>query len=124
MTDMLRRSMLVRVLAVALCFSGAAVLVAVPPSDPLVSTLTAPTAGQAWQGLTFQWTPIEGADCYYLYVGTSVGGRDVVNTGELLVTSKTVSSLPIGVALYARLWTKHGGIWRYQDSTFTATSVA
>jgi hypothetical protein len=118
MTNMLRRSTLARWLVAAVCFAGAAVLIAVPPVDSLVSTLTAPADGQNWAGSTFQWTAVDGADAYYLYVGTAVGLKDIVNTGELQVTSKPAVGLPAGVTLYARMWTKHGGVWRYRDSTF------
>ena len=86
MTDILRRSTFARWLVAVFCFAGAALLIAVPPTDSLVSTLTAPTDGQNWPGSTFQWTAIAGADCYYLYVGTAVGTSNVVNTGELQVT--------------------------------------
>jgi hypothetical protein len=33
-----------------------------------------------------------------------------------------VSSLPRGQAVYARLWTKVGGVWRYSDTTFSVPS--
>jgi hypothetical protein len=29
------------------------------------------------------------------------------------------STLPAGQTLYARLWTRVGGIWRYVDTSFT-----
>src|SRR5204863_5678398 len=69
----------------------------------------------------FTWTSVSGAQAYYLYVGTSVGARDLVNTGESQQTSYRVpATLPAGTTLYARLWTKIAGTWRYVDTTFSA----
>ena len=47
----------------------------------------------------FQWTTVPGALAYYLYVGTSQGAKDLVNTGEIPQTSYTVPPLPSGVTL-------------------------
>jgi hypothetical protein len=66
-----------------------------------------------------QWTSVANVQAYYLYVGTTPGAKDLVDTGELLRTSYLAARLPAGQTLYARIWTKIGGIWRYTDSTFT-----
>jgi hypothetical protein len=71
-----------------------------------------------------EWTPVDNVQTYYLYVGSSLGANNLVNTGQLLATSYLASDLPAGQLLYARLWTKVGGIWRYKDITFTAASGA
>jgi hypothetical protein len=68
----------------------------------------------------FSWTAVAEAQVYYLYVGTAPGRNDLVNTGELTRTTYRVPALPSGTTLYARMWTKAGGVWRYVDSTFTA----
>jgi hypothetical protein len=67
-----------------------------------------------------QWTSVAGVQAYYLYLGTTPGAKDLVNTGETQQTSYLASNLPIGQTLYARMWTKVGGVWRYADSTFSA----
>jgi hypothetical protein len=87
----------------------------------LRATLTSPAHGaQAVPPSTrFQWTAVPGVQAYYLYVGTSAGAKDVVDTGEVQTTQYDVARLPEGRALNARLWTKAGGAWRYSDSTFT-----
>jgi uncharacterized repeat protein (TIGR03803 family) len=73
----------------------------------------------------FTWTSIAGAQAYYLYVGTTSGAKDLVNTGEIQQTSYRVPvTLASGATLYARLWTKAGGTWRYVDATFTAPPIA
>src|SRR5436190_865517 len=66
-----------------------------------------------------QWTSIANVQAYYLYVGSTAGGRDLVNSGETLQTSYAAANLPASRTLYARVWTKAGGVWRYADSTFT-----
>jgi hypothetical protein len=68
---------------------------------------------------TFDWTaPAATVQAYYLYVGTSPGAKDVVNSGETLARSYRATNLPLGRTLHARLWTKIGGVWRYVDSQF------
>jgi hypothetical protein len=70
------------------------------------------------------WTAVANAQAYYLYIGTSLGATDLVNTGELQGTSYQAYGLPAGQLLYARLWTKKAAIWRYTDITFTAAPGA
>src|SRR5262249_20612230 len=72
----------------------------------------------------FRWTSVAGALAYYLYVGTTPGEQDVVNTGELQTTSYTVPSLPVGQTLYARIYTKLASGWQYSDVTFVAGTVS
>jgi hypothetical protein len=90
------------------------------------ATLTFPANGAVNADLTqpMQWTSVSGAQAYYLYVGTSAGAKDVVNSGELAQTSYLAANLPAGQTLYVRLWTKAGGIWRSVDSTFSAAAAA
>src|SRR5204863_10075148 len=71
-----------------------------------------------------QWTTIQNVQAYYLYVGTSLGAKDLVNTGETPQTSYLAGDLPSGQTLYARINTKVGGVWRFRDSTFTAAPSA
>jgi hypothetical protein len=73
--------------------------------------------------MTVQWNAVPAAQAYYLYVGTTVGAKDVVNTGEIQQTSRTTGALPGETTLYLRLWTKVGGIWRYSDSTVTTSAA-
>ena len=70
------------------------------------------------------WTAIDGAQAYYLYVGTTAGAKDLINTGEISATSYDISTLPAGQLVYARLYTKLADEWRYADSTFQTKPVA
>src|SRR5439155_372668 len=91
-------------------------------AQTLTSVLTYPAnlATNADMTLPIQWTGVANAQAYYLYVGSTFGGKDLVNTGETLQTSELALNLPDGQTLYARLWTKAGNVWRYIDSTFSA----
>jgi hypothetical protein len=65
------------------------------------------------------WTAVPNVQAYYLYVGSTPGAKDLVNTGETQQTSYLLpAGLPVNPTLYARLWTKLNGIWRYIDTTF------
>ncbi len=87
-----------------------------------VATLITPSDKSMTADLSkpFEWTAIPNAESYYLYVGRSIGAKDVVDSGELHATSYLAANLPRGEVLYARLWTRVGGHWYYRDSTFGA----
>jgi hypothetical protein len=70
------------------------------------------------------WTSVEGAQAYYLYVGTTLGANDLINSGETLETSYPADMLPVGETLYARLYTKHGDRWRSTDTTIVTRPIA
>ncbi len=94
-------------------------------TQPLLATITSPGNGQSDVALatTFAWTAVPNVQAYYLYVGTTVGANNIVNTGETLNTSWMATALPAQQTLYARMWAKVGNVWRYTDSTFTTRSV-
>src|SRR5206468_4462903 len=92
------------------------------PLAVFIAPLDGATNFDAWQPM--QWTAVANAQAYYLYVGTSRGAKDLVDSGEMLVTSYQAFGLPAGQPLYARLWTKKAGVWRYTDITFTAATGA
>src|SRR5690606_13431166 len=73
---------------------------------------------------TFKWTSVQGAEAYYLYLGSSPGLRDYVDTGETMATSFQAVGLPAGRTVYGRLHTKHGGAWRFVDMTVNVAPVA
>jgi 6-phosphogluconolactonase (cycloisomerase 2 family) len=92
---------------------------------PAIANFTYPTSGQTGVDATlpFTWSTSPGAQGYFLTVGTSQGGDDVVNSGVLSSsqTSYPVGALPAGETLYARIYTEIGGSWSYyQDISFTA----
>jgi hypothetical protein len=85
------------------------------------ATFTSPSNGATNVGVspTIQWTTIAGAQAYYLYVGTTPGTHGLVNTGEISQTSYQATGLPSSGTLYARIFTKIGGVWYYADISFT-----
>src|SRR5206468_963104 len=87
------------------------------------ATLTYPANGTLNADLSqpVKWTTVYNAQAYYLYIGTTLGAKDLVNAGELHQTSYLVGGVPTGQTLYARIWTKVGSAWKYADSTFSAS---
>ncbi len=73
--------------------------------------------------VTFEWsakdTPVSQ---WWLYVGTSKGGREIYNSGSLgTQLFETVTGLPVnGSTIYVRLWYRTGGVWRFVDSKYIA----
>jgi hypothetical protein len=78
-----------------------------------LATLTTPVNNATGTGTTgsFQWTAVAGATAYRLYVGDTAGANNRINTGEITGTSYPMAGLPVGVQLYAQLWTKTNGCW-------------
>jgi len=64
-------------------------------------------------------------DQWWLYVGTTVGARDIANSGNLGTdTEYEVIGIPVdGSNVYARLWYYSSSQWRYIDSTYTAAEL-
>jgi hypothetical protein len=73
---------------------------------------------------TFEWTSVNGASAYYLYVGSAPGQKDVVDTGEILATKYDVTRLPRGKTLYARIYTKLNGAWKYDEVPFRTATIS
>lgn len=77
------------------------------------STLSGPTA-------TFKWNDAA-AQQYYLYIGTTLGGKDILAQDQGGSTSTTVGGLPTdGSTLYVRLWSHFTDGWKFNDYTYTA----
>jgi len=87
-----------------------------------------PLAGSTLSGSaqTFNWNS-DGADAerFWLYVGSTVGGRDIANSGDLgLDTEYDVIGIPAdGSTIHARLWYYSSSRWFYVDSSFTAADL-
>jgi hypothetical protein len=92
---------------------------------PAAIAFTYPPAGASSADMSqpFQWTPVTNATAYYLYIGTSVGLKDIVDTGEIAATSYLAYNLPLNQPLYCRLWARANGSWRYIDRVITATAT-
>jgi hypothetical protein len=70
----------------------------------------------------FTWSTVAGAQNYYLTIGTTLYGTQLVNSGTLAPTQSSypVPRLPPVTLLYATLLTKVNGSWAYQVIVFTA----
>ena len=88
-------------------------------------SISEPTANSVLSGTsqTFDWSA-NGVDVerWWLYVGTSLGARDIANSGDLgSNTQYDVIGLPAnGATVHARLWYYSASQWRTIDSTYTA----
>ncbi len=72
-------------------------------TPPDGSTLTGTSQTLSWTGT--------GVLEYWVYVGTTVGAKDIYNSGSLgTATSTTVNGLPTdGSTVYLRLWHREAG---------------
>jgi hypothetical protein len=72
------------------------------------------------------WKVIPDATGYTVWVGTSPGAHDVVDTyqfnvfGNVAYTS--TGALNINTTYYLRIWTQKGSLWYYTDSVFSTYS--
>ncbi|MDP9074321.1 MAG: Ig domain-containing protein [Actinomycetota bacterium] len=90
---------------------------------PAMGTFTYPVDWQLMVGGTasrFTWSTIAGAQNYYLVVGTSQYGTNLLNSGVLPPTQSSypVPAFPTGRILYATLLTKVKGTWVFQAIHF------
>ena len=94
---------------------------ALPALEAPGSTLPGTRADIGWSGG-------EGIGAWWLYVGTSPGASDIVDSRQLDAGTRSyrVSGLPSdGSTVHARLWFRNaaaGSPWLYTDATFTATT--
>jgi hypothetical protein len=79
------------------------------------STLSGNTA-------TFTWSAGAGATAYWLDIGSTLGGNDIYQSGNLgNVLTTTVYSLPAdGSTIYVTLWTYVGGQWLNNQYTYVS----
>lgn len=94
---------------------------------PVKAQITTPAAGSVLPGAAaiFQWNAGTGVSHYYLHVGTWVGGNTLFSQDMNTSLSAQVSGLPNdGSKVYARLWSYIGGVWQYNDYTYTAAGTA
>jgi serine protease len=83
--------------------------------------VTSPTPGSTLPSstVTFSWTPILGADHYWLDVGTVQGQGNIYAADQGTATSRTVTGIPAGT-IWVRLWTFYGGIMVPVDFWYTS----
>jgi len=92
--------------------------------SPTLATMSTPTPGTQLSGTSqaFTWNPGNVATHFELWVGsTGVGTSNVYNSGNVTVTTETVSGLPAnGQPVYVRLYSLINGTWQSNDYTYTA----
>ncbi len=92
-------------------------------SGVLVSHLISPAANStvgASSPVQLAWSSVPGALCYTLYIGTSLGAKDVYVSGETQNTTAAVSLQP-AQTYFVRVWTQTSAGWYYVDSSFQTT---
>ena len=89
---------------------------------PTTAVMTSPAPGATLSStmVTFTWGASLASECY-LQVGTTAGGQEIYSAGEGTNLSSQVVDLPNnGSAVHARLWSKIGGAWLFNDYSYTA----
>ena len=81
----------------------------------LTARLVSPSDGASAADLSqpIQWTTVPNAEAYYLYLGTTRGAKDLADSGAIAATSYLATHLPIDQTVFARVWSKVGGVWQY-----------
>ena len=86
--------------------------------------ITSPAPGSQFTAttVTFNWTAGAGASAYWLDVGSSAGGNQYYQSGNLgSALTATVSNLPSnGSTVYVTLYSLVGGQWLPNSYTYTA----
>ncbi|MGB6193615.1 MAG: hypothetical protein WBF42_14195, partial [Terracidiphilus sp.] len=85
---------------------------------PATITTPAPGSTLATGSTTFTWSTGTNVSYYYLWVGTTPGGHDVVELGTTN-TSYTHTVPTTGAPLYVRLYSQINGALQYSDYTYT-----
>ncbi len=89
---------------------------------PVLAVLQTPTPGTlGTANVTFTWSSGTDVTEYELRLGTTgVGSLNLYNSGDITATTVTVPSIPAtGAKVYARLYSKIGGVWKYADYAYT-----
>ena len=90
--------------------------------------LTTPTPGSTLTGssIVFDWTAGTGASAYWLDVGSTVGGNQYYQSGNLgTALTTTVNGLPTnGSTIYVTLHSLISGVWSGTGYTYTTLNAA
>ena len=89
-----------------------------------LGVMQTPIPGSTLSGAvqTFTWSAGSGASAYWLDVGSTMGGNNYYQSGNLgNVLTTTVYSLPAdGSQIYVTLWSLVGGQWYYNEYNYTS----
>jgi sugar lactone lactonase YvrE len=89
------------------------------------ATIASPVSGSTLTGAstTFTWTSSGYTTPVYLWIGSTLGGNDLVNVGPLSGTSTTVTLPTSGDKVYATLWSTLSGNLVSSTATYTEFSA-
>src|SRR5437667_3202846 len=91
-----------------------------PPTGPAVMLSPPPGSTFNSSSVTFQWSA-GSATAYFLFVGSSLHGADIYNSGAVTVHSKTVNNIPTdGRTIYVTLGSLVNGSWTFKSYTYKA----
>lgn len=85
--------------------------------------LTSPTPGATLESAaaTFSWSGGTGVSQYWLYLGSTQGGSDILTADAKSALSLTAPRLPDdGRTIWVRIWSLIRGQWIYSDASITA----
>src|SRR5205809_868842 len=125
MNTMLRSDLAHRFLFSAVLLGSLVTAAAHPAGQSLTSALTYPVNGatNADLSLPIRWTTVTGAQAYQLYLGSTPGAMDILNSRQIHTTSFPWTNTPAHQTLYARIWVQVGGVWRHTDSSFSGVPL-
>src|ERR1700736_697210 len=91
-----------------------------PTTGPAVMLNPPPGSTFSSSSVTFNWSA-GSATAYFLFVGSSLHGADIYNSGQVTVLSKTVNNIPTdGRTIYVTLGSQVNGSWTTNSYTYTA----
>src|SRR6266446_1831627 len=91
-----------------------------PPTGPSVMLNPPPGSTFPFSSVTFTWSAGT-ATANVLFVGNSLHGADIYNSGTVTVRSKTVNNIPTdGRTIYVTLGSQVNGSWSTKDYTYKA----
>jgi hypothetical protein len=90
---------------------------------PPAVTTPAPGTMLGSSSETFSWSP-GSATSFQFRLGTVLGANDIYGSGKTSKISESVSDVPTGVNVYARLYYTLDGSWQYLDYTYPGAPTA
>ena len=92
-----------------------------------LAVMTSPVAGTVLSGpsVTLNWAAGTGVSQYWIWAGNTPGSLNYYDGSAGLNSSATLSGLPVdGSTVYIRLFSLVGGVWFYNDYSYTSANKA
>jgi hypothetical protein len=96
------------------------------PRTAQKGAMISPAPGSTLPGssVTFQWSPGEGVQQFWLMIGLWPGGDTLYSADQGLLTSAPVTGLPVdGRTIHVRLWSYIDNQWVYNDYQYKAAGA-